>query len=268
VLLSHERCAPAARSFCELVPAARASAGPKRLAYEGVPVTSDAQVARLIEDARVEVSPLASRALGTAEGQVRGDRISESPLANALTDSLRALSGAELSFMNTGGMRAPLPPGQVAYEDFYRTLPFNNHALVVGPMPASAVVALLERSVRTCGAFGALMQSGLKVAFERDCSRAVDGVDRRARLLRAETLQGEPVFDAEKGVLAPEGRVFVVATLDYLAAGGSGYGGFAGSPLIRDLGIVREAMVERFLKEPFRFTAATDGRWKEQAPAR
>jgi 2',3'-cyclic-nucleotide 2'-phosphodiesterase (5'-nucleotidase family) len=231
-------------------------------------VVASERIARLIEQARAEVAPIAGRSLGTAAAQIRIDRTKESPLADALTDGLRGVSGADVAFLNTGGIRAPIDAGDVTYEDFYRVIPFNNHGLIVGPMPAEKLLALLDRSIKTCGAFGALMQSGLKVSFERDCSReSGTQLDSKARLLRVETQSGEVIFDAASGVEPASGRTFTVATLDFLAAGGSGFDGFRGTPLIRDMGIVREAMVEFYLSNPMSLSAVVDGRWKEQLPA-
>jgi 2',3'-cyclic-nucleotide 2'-phosphodiesterase (5'-nucleotidase family) len=234
-----------------------------RLAYEGAWMTPDADVEQLISDARKAIAPLADRRMGRAQGPLKPDRTRESNLANALTDVLRALSGAEVAFLNTGGIRTSIDAGDVTYEEFYRVLPFNNRGVLIAPMPIEKLFVLLERSIQTCGLYGALMQSGLRVEFERDCSAPVNQTDPKARLLRVETLAGEVLLDRSQGVTPPAGRTFQVATLDFLHAGGSGFSGFVGVPLVRELGLAREAMVEYFLKTPADFSETLDGRWKE-----
>lgn len=257
--LVHGRCAPSAQEFC-------ADTG-GHVAYEGVPVVPNARIAALLESGRADIAQVAGQKLGLATALVRVDRTDESPLANALTDALRVIAGTEISFMNTGGIRAPVQPGDFTYEALFKVVPFNNHGLVIGPMGADKVVALLERSIKTCGAFGALMQSGLRVEFTRDCRNPKGQTDPSAALVSVRTLGGETIFDAASGGLqVASGRVFQVVTLDFLAAGGSGFGGFKGVPVIADIGIVREAMAHYYSSHPVILTDQVDGRWSVSLP--
>ncbi len=249
-----ESCAREAASFCTI-----AQAQPS---YEGEAVTPSAAVEKLIVDARAQVAPVAGRVLGTTDGVLSVDRISESSLANALTDTFRELSGAEIAFMNTGGIRAPLPQGNFTYENLFRVLPFGNHGVNLSPMSSEQILSLLNASIQTCGARGALMQSGLRVEFSRNCKDTGGTLDVTAHLLRVETLDGALVYD-EKAPATPT-RAFVVATLDFLATGGAGYEGFKGVPQVLDMGVLREAMTEFYLKKPAQFSSKLDGRWQER----
>jgi 2',3'-cyclic-nucleotide 2'-phosphodiesterase (5'-nucleotidase family) len=182
-----------------------------------------------------------------------------------MTDGLRLAAKTDIALMNSSGIRAPLEAGDVTYEDLYRVLPFNNLGVVVGPMPAEKIVALMQRSIESCGAYGALMPSGLRVRFERDCDTATNQVDRKARLLTIETLDGEAVYDAARGgLVAPAGRTYTVATLDFLVTGGGGYDGFKGTPVMHGMGIAREAIVDLFAAHPATFSPDLDGRFAEQ----
>lgn len=262
VEMHHARCAPssaAAPGFCTVADGV--------VSYEGVPVVPSAKITAEIAAARAEVAPIASRRLGVATGEIKKDRASESPLANALTDALRGITRTEIAFMNAGGIRTAIPAGEITYESLFEVLPFNNHGLVIGPMPAEKVIGLLAKSVQTCGAFGTLQQSGLRVTFERDCASAGGQTDAKARLLTVQTLEGEMVFDAARGgLIAPAGRTFVVATLDFLLAGGSGFDGFKGAAVIRDAGIVRDLIADYYVANPATLTPAVDGRWAESVP--
>jgi 5'-nucleotidase len=249
--LRADSCPKGTDGFCQ--------AGPGGLSYEGEAVRPNADIQALIAAARANIAPLAGRKLGTASREITVNRIDESPLADALTDALRSLSGAEVAFMNTGGIRAPIEPGELTYETFFRVLPFNNHGLTIGPMPAEQLLGLLERSAAACGLYGALMESGLRVSFARVCG---DGGTGAATLQHVETVSGEVILDAATGVKPAAGRVFRVATLDFLAAGGSGYSGFAGTPVLEDLGVLREAMADEFTARPIALDGSMDGRWK------
>ncbi len=261
IRLFEERCAREAESFCSV----DADGG---VFYEGARVSAAGDLLDRIRRERQRIAPLAERVLGSVQGEpLTGDRTAESPLANALTDALRKVSGAEVALLNTGGLRAPLPSGGFTYEDFFRVLPFNNRSVILEPMSGATLLRVLERSIRTCGAYGALMQSGLRVRFEKDCARANGlGVDAAAKLLRVETVDGEVIFDEGQGVLPSVARVFRVATLDFLAAGGAGYRELGTVPLVADLGILRERLAEAFLAQPVQWTARNDGRWNQVGP--
>ena len=113
------------------------------------------------------------------------------------------------------------------------------------------------------------MQSGLKVQIEKDCSAppASGHADTNAKLTHVETLGGKVLFDAATGVPpASKDSTLTVVTLDFLAAGGSGYDMLKGVPQIKDIGIVREAMKDLLVNAPATFAPAIDGRWAVHKP--
>ncbi len=270
VPLNYEACDPGAKSFCreETLSDSRTAARPKKGIYwEGELLEPVAAIETLVADARAAVSGLAGRVLGTAIGPLGRDRINESAISNVLTDALRDRAGVDIAFMNTGGIRATVKAGKVTYEQLFEVLPFNNHGVIAGPMDTARLMALLERSIKTCGLYGALMQSGLRVSYTRDCETLNrGGVDNHAKLLRVETLSGELIYDAVAQPV-PTQREFRVATLDFLLDGGSGFDGFKGLPLIQEMDIVREALTDQFLSlnPPTQFSHQVDGRWKNAA---
>jgi len=253
-----------------------------QLSYEGHEkdgIRPDSKIEEMITAARKAIQPLAERKLGIADQEIQGDRIDESPLANLLTDAFRSSASTDLALINTGGIRAALPKGVVTYEDLFQVLPFNNHGLVIGPMKWSQIKNLLQRSIESCGNYGALMQSGLRVTFSRDCysnskglggkgkrvgltEAAPQGVDRKAKLLHVETVSHEVLLDVERGIEADSEKVFRVATLDFLVSGGSGYGGFKGTSVLKDIGVLREILTEELMIHPGHWTGSTDSRWK------
>jgi 5'-nucleotidase len=237
--------------------------------WQGVPAVVAPEIEAPLSRARENLRPLALRPLGEIlQGPLTRNRIGESPLTNLLTDELRILSGAPLSFLNTGGIRADLPQGALNYEAFFEVLPFNNHAVLAGPLPWPKLRRLLERSIQTCGQFGALIPSGLRVVFSKDCggregipARTLDPQATLERVTLAAT--GEVLWDRKTGKEAPADRGFTIATLDFLLAGGSGFTEFAGTPMLVDLGLFRELLVQRWERKPLRVRGPQllDGRW-------
>jgi hypothetical protein len=94
------------------------------------------------------------------------------------------------------------------------------------------------------------------------------GTDTNAKLTRVETLGGKVLLDTAAGVrpTADDDPMLTVATLDFLAAGGSGYEMLKGAPQIKDLGIIREAMKDLLVNAPATFAPVTDGRWAVHKP--
>jgi 5'-nucleotidase len=207
------------------------------------------------------------RILGRSEKNLSRDRIGESPLSNALTDALLAASGAEVALLNTGGLREAIPAGDISYATFFTVLPFNNRAVVIDQLEAPRLIRLLEKSIRTCGDYGALLAGGIRVEFERHCPAplpgAAAGVDEKAQLTRVVfTSTGEVLLDHAQGIAPSPERRIRTATLDFLTAGGSAYSDFVGTEISHDLGIFREVLVDQFLKNPPVFSGGVDGRWK------
>lgn len=259
VALSPKGCGHArAQDYCQVSEAGVVS-------LEGEPVVSSAAVASLIAAERVQIQSQATEVIATAQATVSPNRIDESPLANALTDAVRLATGADLALMNAGGIRSALPQGEVTYEVLYRVLPFNNRLVIMGPMTVETLLVHLRRTIQTCGAFGSMMQSGLRVEFTRDCTRAVNGLDPQATLHEVRTASGDLLFrEGEELSEVARQRTFRVATLDFLAAGGSGFSELGSIPVLERLGIARELIVGSWRASHPVLSGVAEGRWRNR----
>lgn len=247
VMAFHNKCAAEAQGFCVVDQQGK-------VRYDGQPLVRDPRIDQMIGQVRKAVSSFASKVIVQAQAPLTTDRIRESLMANVLTDALRVATKTEIALLNTGGIRTQLPAGPITYEQFFEVLPFNNQAVVVGPMSRNALLNLLLRSVQTCGAYGALMQSGLRVEFSRTCTQGT--TDPNARILKVTTVQGEEIY--------PNGdpnRTFRVGTIDFLVSGGSGFD-FGGTPIIQTVGVARE-ILRRAWPQGTVLPAQIDGRWRE-----
>ncbi len=229
--------------------------------YDGFPVAASPVSRAKIEIARREIAPMAKQLLGQISAPLTRNRTEENNLGNALTDAVRDTFRVDVALLNSGGIRTDLMPGPLDYENFYRVLPFNNRGVRLKPMRVATLVKLFSKSIASCGNFGALNQSGLRVFYEKDCARDVQklGVDPAARLLRVETITGEPLFDVARTDLNLE-RTISVVTVDFLAAGGSEFPEFRETQVDADLGILREALAQHFRRQPWNPSPNMDGR--------
>jgi 2',3'-cyclic-nucleotide 2'-phosphodiesterase (5'-nucleotidase family) len=216
-------------------------------------------VQAIVSESRKNIESLANRELGEAKEDIETNRIGESALSNLLTDALRNATGAEFAFMNTGGIRTKLRKGLITYEKLFEVLPMSNRAVKIEAMPWSVIKKLLTKSIQTCERYGALIPSGLKVKFIRNCKKGMD-VDTEAKLERVETLDGKVLLD-EKTEIASS-TTFKVATLDFLASGGSGYEDFKEATVSETLEIARELIANELEKTKLSLENKTDGRFE------
>ncbi len=226
-----------------------------------LPLSSHPGIDRIVEGASAAIAPLAKKKLATASAIIRSHRIDESPLANLLTDALRKISKAQVALMNTGGIRAPLQAGEVLYENLFEVLPFQNQAVILNELPWETLRAALISAIRTCGRYGTLAQSGLRIRFSRDCSGAGGEIDLNAKLLHVSTLDGEVLLDSETGKEASGSMTIRVATLDFIASGGSGFSMFSGAKINGTLGITRELIAESLAETVPELSPKTDERF-------
>ena len=161
-----------------------------------------------------------------------GLRDGETPLGNFVTDVIRDATGADVAIINSGGIRAPLPAGNVTVGDVYSTLPFDNRIVVVS-MPGWRLRELLDFSGGRIGKGGFAQVSGVSFVIRGD----------RASYIRV-----------NKKPLESD-QTYRVATVDFLYEGGDGYAILAKTGPADPTGILlREAAVKFLKKHPdYRF---------------
>jgi len=131
-----------------------------------------------------------------------------------VADVLRAAPpGSDFGLVNSGGLRADLPPGEVTFGDVYRVMPFDNrlvHLLVTG----AEVRETLEQGIT--GHHGIVQVSGLRFRFDDDLPEG-------ARIVG-------PVIDDATGAPLDPGRLYRIAVPDFLADGGDEFTTLAARP--------------------------------------
>jgi len=227
--------------------------------YPPIPVASNSVIQSIIDGLKSVIAPLAKQVVATAKEPITRARIDESPLGDALTDALRKATGSQIAFMNSGGVRTDLPAGTILYENLFEVLPFSNRAVLMNSVRWSTLKKVLLKAVQTCGNYGTLFESGLRIEFHRDCSKG--DLDPNAQLLHVETVDGEVLLDQAGSFEVAADRTFKIANLDFLAAGGSGYAEFTEAKTDQTLDIARELIVDVWAKDHPVLTNQLDGRF-------
>lgn len=136
-------------------------------------------------------------------------RYEETNLGNFVTDIMRQFTGADISLLNSGSLRASIDKGPITLEDVFKTMPYTNEIVLV-ELTGREIQYALTRSVqgnREDEDGGFLQVSGIRFTIR---GHGVEGV----RLHRENT------------PIDPD-RTYRVAITDFLGAGGDGYALFA-----------------------------------------
>lgn len=166
----------------------------------------EADVADLVARAEQAVAPLVMREVGTAAADITRTQnaAGESALGNLIADAQRASVGAQIAFMNPGGIRADLGAGTITWGELFTIQPFANDVIALD-LTGADVLALLEQQWQLPTA-RILQVSGL--TYRWDGARPVGS--RVAQVLVA----GAPL---------ELGATYRVAVNSFLATGGDGF---------------------------------------------
>lgn len=192
-----------------------------------VNVEPDPESQALVDQFQAKLDESLNVEIGTTEGAldsrrnvVRGE---ESAMGNLIADALKAATGADVTIINGGGIRADRtydPGTKLTRRDVLTELPFGN-VTVVTELPGSQVLAALENGFSQVekGAGRFPQVSGIEVVYDpsapagsRVASVKVNGAD----------------LEMDK--------VYKVATNDYMLAGGDGYGALGGGKVLVNKG--------------------------------
>ncbi|HEY7811404.1 MAG TPA: bifunctional metallophosphatase/5'-nucleotidase [Allosphingosinicella sp.] len=194
---------------------------------EVVPVASvprfepNPAVAQLVSRYQQAAAPVEAEPVGKLSGAALRERseAGESVLGNLIADAQLAATatpaggGAQIAFMNTGGIRADLVPGAggvVTFGQAYAVQPFGN-SMTVKTMTGSQLKALLEQQFNS-GANSVESPNILQVS--NGFSYAYDLSKPAGERIREMTLNGAPVRDD---------ATYRVAMSNFLSSGGDNF---------------------------------------------
>jgi 5'-nucleotidase len=192
------------------------------------PSREDPQVQAVVEQYVAAAAPLANRVIGRIQGDLTrtGSPLGESTLGDVIADAQLVatqpanLGGAQLAFMNPGGIRADLrvndissggeAPGEVTYGEAFTVQPFGN-SLVTKTMTGDMLRRLLEQQFVGCAVptTNRILQVSNTFRYEQNPS-AADCAGKIGRMFVG-------------GVEVAPTDSFRVTMNSFLAAGGDGF---------------------------------------------
>ena len=173
---------------------------------------ANCQVQDIVARYERQFDSLLHRAIGETQVDLDGKNVREreTNLGDFVADVMRQTAGAEVAIINAGTIRTSIVQGKITVKDIYDVLPFDNYLVAIS-LTGAQLQAVLEHGVarleEPSGSFPQV--SGLTFTYSRSApagSRVKDVI-----------VGGRP--------LDPQ-KEYVVATNDYLVAGGDGYTAF------------------------------------------
>jgi 2',3'-cyclic-nucleotide 2'-phosphodiesterase (5'-nucleotidase family) len=227
--------------------------------YRLVPVTAaageDPAVATLVAGYLQRLGDKMNEPVGTATEDLEGGkdamRTRETNLGDLVADVMREASGADVALVNGGTIRAGIPAGPVTVGTIYNVLPFDNWLIsfaITGKELRESLETGVSRVEVRDGGFPQV--SGMSYTFD---PKAPAG----SRIVSVRV--GDAPLD--------ETRHYVLATHDFLAAGGNGYTVFAGhEPVYNDSGRWLRVVLDEWWRRRGSVSYAVDGRIAEARP--
>ncbi|MEM7708391.1 MAG: bifunctional UDP-sugar hydrolase/5'-nucleotidase [Pseudomonadota bacterium] len=210
--------------------------------YEGRSVKPNPAVVEIARQATADAEELKNRLLGVRlSGEFGLQGSPDSALGNLFTHAIYESIEVDIALQNVvGGLRQPLPAGELTYGDLFMTFPFDNRLVlfdITGRELRRVLASEARRGARTAGIAG--------VAAEIECQDDVLSVRMTHR-------DGWIVEDDDK---------LSVGTSDYLALGGANVltaiipeGGF---PIDTSLPLIRDILIDWLAKQPLALDPAT-----------
>ena len=228
------------------------------------PGEEDRRILAIVDKYNQKMDTVLNARIGEAQIDLDGENVrkSETNLGNFITDILRLASKADAALINGGTIRTNIKRGEIRMKDVYSVLPFDNYIVAI-KLTGKQIVEVLEHGVsgveEKSGKFPQV--SGMTFAYSPSAPKG--------SRIKGILVAGQPL---------DPGREYVVATNDFLAAGGDGYKTFVEAMqsfsavggtlqgervLYSDSGRwLRDAVVE-YIREKGKIAPEREGRIKE-----
>jgi 5'-nucleotidase len=191
--------------------------------FHGKKIEPDLNVAALLAPVFKRADEVKNQTFGMAARPIEHYRMKESAMGNLIADALRKAAKTDFSYMNPGGVRAPLSSGLITFGNIFKTLPFENTISIL-KLTAKELKLLLTICFSGSRGFGSV--SGLQLKLIDPAFKApfidlnINGKEEVwefERLKEIQTSEGKP--------LLPK-KYYTLATLDFLVNGGDDFAWF------------------------------------------
>ena len=224
---------------------------------------TDADVDAYIAEINESYAELGNRKIGESkvelithnEEGVRLVRTAETNLGNLCSDALFFVTNADVSYVNGGGLRAPIKSGDMTFNDIYSVFPFNNR-IVTAEITGQVLLDMLEMSMRSYpqedGAFPHM--SGITFSVNKSIPSSIK-VDENGFFTKVDgdyRVYDVKVLDKESGnykALELDKKYILAAADYYILNFGSGMSMFKDAKVVESEGMLDVEVLERYITD-------------------
>ena len=186
---------------------------------------------------------------------IRIVRSQETNLGDLCADAYRTLSGADIAFVNGGGIRKDISAGDITFGQIIAVHPFGNAMCVVEATGAEILDALELSVSKLPGEFGGFEQvSGLKFYIDLNVDSTVVCNDKGdfIEVSGDRRVKGVTVLNRETGAYEPidPEKTYTFASHNYMIkGGGDGYTMFKDNNLLQDEVMIDNQVLINYIVE-------------------
>lgn len=174
----------------------------------------DQEVLKIVRHYQKQTATLLRERIGETKVELDGEnvRTQETNFGNLVSDIIRERAGSEIAILNGGSIRMSLKRGTIRLGHIYNGVPFDNYVVAM-KLTGKKIREALQHGIHTSDSnSGRFPQvSGIKFTYTRP--------QKGRPVIKDVLFEGRPLeLDRE----------YVVATTDFLFAGGDGYNEFGG----------------------------------------
>ena len=224
---------------------------------------TDADVDAYIAEINESYAELGNRKIGESkvelithnEEGVRLVRTAETNLGNLCSDALFFVTNADVSYVNGGGLRAPIKSGDMTFNDIYSVFPFNNR-IVTAEITGQVLLDMLEMSMisypQEDGAFPHM--SGINFSVNKSIPSSIK-VDENGFFTKVDgdyRVYDVKVLDKESGnykALELDKKYILAAADYYILNFGSGMSMFKDAKVVESEGMLDVEVLERYITD-------------------
>ncbi|MEE0409519.1 MAG: 5'-nucleotidase C-terminal domain-containing protein [Clostridia bacterium] len=224
---------------------------------------TDANVDSYLEEIKESYAQIGNRKIGESKVDLvtndeSGNRLvrkAETNLGNFCSDALRIVMNADVSFVNGGGMRAPIKTGDVTFNDLISVYPFNNR-IVTAEITGQVLLDMLEMGMmpypEECGAFPHM--SGMTFSVDKSIPSSVK-LDDQGFFVSVDgdyRVYDVKVLNKESGLyekLELDKKYVITASDYYILDLGSGLSMFKDANVLKNEGVLDVDIMEMYITE-------------------
>lgn len=199
---------------------------------------TDPAVDALVQSIISNQDAVLSEVVGTTAVRLEGERElvrkEETALGNMAADAFRSATGADVAFTNGGGIRASIEAGNITKKDLVTVFPFGNY-VVTKEVTGAALLQAMEHGVKSYPELAGGFPQVSGITFQIDPSKPAG-----SRLTNV--MVGGKALD-------PNAK-YLVATNDFIAAGGDDFTMLDAFPIANEFGSMEEILISYIQANP------------------